>query len=144
MGPEIMPQLGRETVIDALGKRWTVGRWTVDVWDQLLEWARPRLPDPFAGLEKVVDKLPEAAALQLVREAQERAARALSIQSPEVVELIDGTLEGKVQTFYLLLRQHHPDVTREEVVEVLRAIGEDQERRAKERAAGEAPSSGNP
>src|SRR5438552_2023302 len=113
MQGSVAPNLGRETTIQALGQSWTIGKWTVRIWDALLEWVKPRLPDPFAGLDQIIDKVHERVAEKLIAEAQAKSQALLSMASPAVQALLDGTPEGRVQVLYQLLRQHHPDITLE-------------------------------
>lgn len=119
----IMPQLGVESTITALGKTWRVGRWTMEVWDLLLEMARPHLPDPFRGLDKLLPLVSAERGNELVNEALKMSRRVVSINSPEVQEWLE-TIEGKLSLLYALLREHHPDITRTQAMEICVEIGD--------------------
>jgi hypothetical protein len=118
----IAPQTGRESQVKALGKWWTIGRFTVEIWDELLEWAKPRIISPLDHLERIIAKVPEQAAYRLVSEAMKEYPRILTILHPLFQEILD-TPEGKLRRFYLLLRQHHPDVTPDLAKHILEEIG---------------------
>ena len=139
----VCAQLGKETLITALGRTWTIGRWTISVWDRLLEWAKPRLPDPFQGLDKLVDKLPPDMAERIIKEAQAKAMLLVSINSPEILHVLDGTLEGRVRVLYELLRQHHPDITPNTVFEILTEVGLEQMQDAIVRSQGQTQAGGD-
>ena len=133
----VMPQIGREVRLYALGKYWTLPRREMEVWQRLYEWAKPRLPDPFEALDRLANKIPAGAGpdhpLAQIYErefpkAQAKANELKSISSPEFLNIIDNTIEGKVQQFYELLRIHpgQENVTLTEAVMILNEIGEQQ------------------
>src|ERR671925_207863 len=128
----VMPHIGKEGEIFALGQTWKLGRFDVSVWDELLEWFKRRLPDPFAGLQTLAVCIPKdappdhpvlVAFNRAFSEAQRKAATIYSIDAPEFHEAIDNTLDGKVERFRLLLKRNHPDITRQQALEILQELG---------------------
>lgn len=138
----VFPHLGREIEFEALGKRWKLARLTMAVWASVWDWVKPRLPDPFDGLERFVDKATTEQFAQLVTRAQERQMAMRSLDSPEVQALL-STLEGKIEQFYCQLKVHHPDVTRDQAFEILAAVGEAEVAKLKTQTSGEPPDLGN-
>ncbi len=143
MSTTIAPQVGQEATLPGVhfGRTWKIGRLTLAVWNGLLDWARPKLPNPHASLERVIDRVsPEAAAL-LMREANDAAVRMQSLKSPEVRYLVQETPEGQVEQFYQLLRavEGQGEVTREQAWEIMAAIGDAERKKALEKAEGRLP-----
>jgi hypothetical protein len=134
----IAPQIGRESKVFAKGQYWTVGRFEVDEWEELLKWAAPRILNPLEDLRAIVDKLPPEVALQLIRETLDKRPVAVTIDNPAVHFLIESK-EGKVHLFWLLLRKHHPDITKQQVFDILLEVGEIVQAQALEQAAGKPP-----
>lgn len=132
----LTPQIGRESQVQALGQTWTVGRFDVDVWDALLEWAQGRIPNPLEDLKPILKELDPHAAIQLIREAQATRPTVLTLENELFQKAIDGTVEGKVYRFWLLLKKHHPEVTRQQAFEILQEIGESKEQEALRAANG--------
>jgi hypothetical protein len=139
----VLPQLGKEVTIEALGKTWTVGRWSARVWDDLIAWLKPQLPDPYAHLERLIDKMSPEIANDALKRAEERANRFLSIGSPEVMELVK-TPEVSMYLFWILLREKHPDVTRDQAMMIAASAGQDKMNAMFDTVAGTPPPSGNP
>ena len=137
------PRLGRETSFTALGQTWTAGRWSIRCWDELLEIARPHLGDPLAGLERLLPALAPEQQEKVLSEALRQKRRALSIGSPEVQEWL-GTVEGQLALWYVLLKYpHHPDMTREQALELAAVIGEEEQSRIFAAASGQPPTAKN-
>jgi hypothetical protein len=134
--------LGRETTVPALGRTWTVGRREFEIWQQLVEWAAPRIKNPLEYLKPILGELPPGEAIQLVREVLAECPRVLTVDHPLVRQAVEATLEGRLYRFWLLLRQHHPDVTLQEAGEILTEIGEQEERKVVDRADGSLPAKG--
>lgn len=129
------PQLGRETTVDALGKKWTIGRWTVDVWDELIDFAKKRLPDPWAPIKDLVQVLSPEEAGKLIQDTYKRVNAMFTIKSPEIQAFLD-TPEGQMYLFWLLMRQHHPELTRQQAMDIAVEIGEAKQLEAFSKAAG--------
>src|SRR4051794_28355490 len=105
--------VGRPQTVEALGRTFTLARWTRAVWGEFLDWARNKLPDPRkAAVEflEVVDKKDAALRDTIVREALAESLEYLSVNSPRVARLLDS-LEGTTRLVYLLLKPAHPDAT---------------------------------
>ncbi len=135
--------VGRETELkDAGGRVWHTARWTRAVWTDLLEWARPRIPDPFTVAEKAMARFPAAHHPAIVAQAVQLSGEYLSIGSPQVAACL-GSVEGMAYLMYLLLRPNHTGVTEDEAFDVLLAVGIDEANRAFKRASGKAAPEGN-
>ena len=80
MTAAMTPQIGRESQLFAKGKWWTVGRLTIDVWEELVVWAAGRIHNPLEELRPILKDLDPALAVQLVREAQAARPAVLTIE----------------------------------------------------------------
>lgn len=134
--------IGRETVIEALGKTWTLARYTRKILSDLLAWALARLPDPIEQAKKDIVGFPLEIQKDIVASAVERK-KARGLNDPEVQEQI-GSLDGVAETLYLLLKPAHPDVTRDLAGDILDEVmgsagGMDRLHRAIERCSGKVP-----
>lgn len=114
--------VGRANTIHALGTEWTVGRWTRGVWAALLEWAKPRIPDPLDVGKKAMAIFPEAHHAAIVRHAVDAAEMYIGIDSPHVGRCLDDIL-GTAQILYQLLKPAHPNVTEDEAFDVMVSAG---------------------
>ena|ERR1051325_6350266 len=139
----VVPQLGAESTFEALGKKWTTGRWTLAVWDELVALAKPHLPDPYEGLKELLPILPQGMVLEVVMEAQKAKRRILGINSPEVQEWL-ATAQGRVLLLYTLLKQNHPDITPDDVLAISQELSAQEQEEIAARAAGEPPPAKNP
>src|SRR5437763_5922187 len=113
----MMAQFQKQTVIHAQGKDWTLGPWGTAAWTELLQLAKPHLPDPYDALGKLLQALPPEEARSVLLEAQKEKRRILSISSPAVQEWL-RTLEGELALFYVLLKVTHPDMTSERAMAI--------------------------
>lgn len=132
--------LGRTVEFQAQGKTWRTAKMEYSILDRFAEWVKTQLADPFAGLEKIIDKLPREDALQLVREAQarQREMETLDIDSPEVSRFMK-TNRGAMRIFHLLLSANHPELTLDQAFALGMELGEDKIQEIFGDAAGEAP-----
>jgi hypothetical protein len=147
MSAALMPHLGAEAKVQAFGQTWILARWTVSIWNDFLDWAKGKMPDPFAGLDRVAAMIPADASHahpvgvafnQALQRAQERAAVMLSLQSPEVSELLQDP-RGAARIAWLLLRKNHPDITEDMAFAIVDEIGPEKMREAFEIAQGKLP-----
>jgi len=138
----VAPHIGRETRLYAKGQYWTVGRFDVDAWDNLLAWAAPRIPNPLEDLKPIIASLPPAEALKLIGEVRKERPQILTIDTPIVQKLLFGTVEGGIQVLYELLKKHHPDISRQTVLEILQEAGPGEIDKAMGDAAGHNPPRG--
>ena len=113
---------GRETEVQCGGKTFLVGRMELDVLEGWFLWLRERTGDPFADLERVIDRVPPAAAVTLVKEAEAKrdALRALDLGDPWIQTQLRG-LAGSVEMVRLLLKARHPDATAKDAFAVMLA-----------------------
>lgn len=119
----ISPWIGREQEFEALGQAWRFGRWERRVWWELLQWARPQVPNPLDLVKDVLPLLPPATAAAVAKEAIAASRTFLSVLSPEVKALI-GSLEGSTQIVYLLLKDHHPKVSEDDAFRIVLSLGD--------------------
>lgn len=161
----VMPNLGRQAELWARGlkhppsdnftgtdsdgevwrngqRKWLLPRDEMMRWAEMWDWMKPRMPDPFRHLEKIIDKMTVDQAREEIKLAQERELAMMTIDSPEAMILLDS-VEGRVHKFFVLLRMNHPDITEEECYHILEQIGRDKEREALAQASGEPPPVGN-
>lgn len=110
---EISPHIGREQVLEIAGRKWKLSRWERRIWWELLQWARPQIPDPVETIAKHLDKLPDKLASYAVDKALAASRTFLSVNSPEVDSLLES-LEGMVKVLHLLLLEHQPSITEDE------------------------------
>lgn len=118
-----MEHVGREQTEQALGERWTFGRWDRAVWADFFAYARTVLPNPVEVAAKSIDKLPQPAAEFLVRCALDKACSYLSVGSPEVQSFL-SSIEGGSYLAYLLLRKHHPTLSEDDAFNVFMAMSQ--------------------
>lgn len=137
----VLPHLGRDIEFDALGKHWKMGRLTMSVWADVWKWIEPKLPDLFAPLERLADKIPPAEFMQLVAETQRRDAIMRTLESPEARALLD-TIEGQVWQTYCQLRVHHPDMTPDLALDILMDLGQQKVAEMRIETEGKAPTAG--
>lgn len=130
--------VGREQVIEALGRRWTLSRWDRSIWRDLLEWAKPRVPDPVATAKRMMEALPEKHHADIVSAALELTQQPLGIEHPGVQAVV-WSMEGMAKLCHLLLRKHHPGVTEDEAWDVAQEVGAQEMKRKMERAEGKVP-----
>lgn len=117
------PQLGEDAEFQALGKTWKMGRLTVEIWDQLLTWAKPRINNPLEYLRCIVKDLPPEVVMPLVREKLDQCPPILTAIHPLFLQCVQETPEGQVEQFYLLLKTHHPDIDKDTAFRILAEIG---------------------
>lgn len=132
--------VGKESVISTGGRDWRVGRWTRDVWDTFLGWARKRLPDPLDVAERMMARLPEASHPIIVRECIALSTSYLSINSGPVQELL-SSIEGTAYMLHLCLQEHQPGATEDDAWNILHSVANDIVREALDKAGGKVPPS---
>src|SRR3954468_17248808 len=113
--PPLAAHVGREQSFEALGRTWTLARWTRGVWRDFLEWARPRIPDPREVAARFLELVPDTAENQgvraiIVNRALDDAQEHLAPTSLRVLRLL-GSSDGLVQVVRQLLRPAHGDVS---------------------------------
>lgn len=153
--PPLAGHVGREQTFEALGRTWRLARWDRAVWRDLLEWARPRIPDPRKTAAEFLAMLPPAVTTivggvpittdpngdqktEIVKAALADAQEYLSPTSPKVNALL-GTLDGVCELFRLLLKPAQPDITDDQAYEIVLTIGQKQAEDLAKGTAGIAP-----
>lgn len=115
---------GREVTHEVEGKRYTFARLERRVIVEFRDWIAEQIGDPFADVERLIDKLPPEEAKTMIREAKETCdqLRSWSIGCPLAQRFLRTEL-GLGQLAYLQLRDHHPDITPDEALRVVLALG---------------------
>lgn len=150
---------GKECEVQALGQTWRFGRWTLGVLDEWTDWARGQLPNPIDEAVKVIErmeldeqerKITNQRLLltrnkikdELVNAAMRRASSYLAFNSPEVQSLMNSP-RGAARLVKLLLKTNHPDVSEEQALDLVMALGEDLQRIMLVTAGKSPPGEGN-
>lgn len=135
-----MLQLGKETEVQALGKTWRLGRLEIRVIRELRDWIKEQVGDPFAHLEKYLDKLPADEQQRRVKEAAEvlDQLECFTLDSPLAKKWLKTEL-GAAKLAHLLLTVHQPAITEEEAFAVMQAIGAEKMSEALDDAGGKLP-----
>lgn len=136
----ISEHVGRESSLPALGKTWRVGRWTRAIWDGFVEWAKPRIKDPLEVAQKHLDRFPPGLQSIMVQHALELSSGHLALNGGPVQGLL-ATLDGSAYLLYLLLKQHHPEMTEDLAFEIAMDVDEKELKRVFDRSAGKVPPS---
>src|SRR6476469_9593956 len=103
-----MLQLGKETVVTALGQKWTFGRLTLSVITDYRDWVREQLGDPFALAERFQGKLPPDEWLRLFKEAEATAKELEAFTlGTAVAQRFMKTERGAARLGQLMLQEHH-------------------------------------
>lgn len=141
-----MLRLGKVSEAQALGKTWKVSRLELRIVRAFRDWISDRVKRKFDRVDKYFDKLPpeEQVAHQRLESATYDQLDSFSITCPLAQDYL-RTEEGMAHFAWLLLREHHPDVTEDEALSVwleLADAGQTQEILVN--AQGRLPSSGNP
>jgi hypothetical protein len=118
----IATHVGREQVVEALGRQWKVGRWTRRVWADFLAWAKPLVPDPLKVAKRALAEFDPAFHAAIVERAVELSGEYLSVGSPQVGRLLDS-VEGTVHVLWLLLKDGNPGVTEDDAFDLAAALG---------------------
>lgn len=139
----LAPHVGRETEVRALGKVWKIGRMDLDVLEKFIDWVKPQLGDPFDGLEKLVEKLPPAEAMALIREAKARKDEPLDWDS-EIVQKFRNTKRGQLVSLWHLLQVNHPELTLSEAFQIGLEVGAERLEQAVADANGKTPAPPKP
>ena len=118
-----MLKLGKETVVTALGQKWTIGRPELRVIRDFRDWIEKQLPDPMSMGEKFFNLLPPDEQLARVKAAEDakQQLKCFTLQG-SLAKTYLAMEEGAAVFMQLLLRKHHPDVTLEQAFEILQEI----------------------
>lgn len=116
--------LGKETKVQAQGKTWTLGRLTVGVLEQFRDWISLQVGDPFADVERFVDKLAKEDAVAMIKEAKAVKDQLAKFSlSCDLARQYLSTERGAAQLIWLLMVEHHPDASLDDALAVILAIG---------------------
>jgi hypothetical protein len=150
MDAGVLPHFGQEHEFTTTGKigdrpaelrHWKLARLTMAVWGKIWPWVKERLPDPFDGLDRIIDKLDPGMASKLISDARHQAIAMNSLESDEAKALL-ATLEGQVWSFWAQLSVNHPDVTPDEALDILLEVGRGEVAKMRKITEGEMPPAG--
>lgn len=118
-----MLNFGSEQTIEAAGKSYRLSRLKVKHIRAFRDWVAARVGDPFSLAERMADKLPAEQVMTLVREAEEvqRQLDAFTLTCPLGLRYL-GTEAGHTEVVRLLLDEHHPQATDDEVEAVAEVV----------------------
>jgi len=130
--------VGREQTVKALGKEWKLARWTRAVWRELLEWARPQVPDPIDVAERLMKRLPPEQHAGVLAAALQMGCEPVHIGTPAVLALVNG-MEGTAKLVSLLLKPSHPEATEDLAWDIILDVGLEMMAEIKRKAEGKPP-----
>lgn len=135
-----MVDFGKETTFTALGKRWTFGRLELRAIEEIRDWIAEQVGDPFALVDRFIDKVPREDGLKMLAEAKAVAddLRNFSLQSDLAKKWI-GTERGAAVLVASLLRANHPDIDHATAFLILQEIGAAELEKAVNRGTGKVP-----
>lgn len=115
-----MLDLGKESVVEALGESWKMGRLELRVIRGFRNWIRERIGDPYAAVERFLKVLPQDMLLARLKQADAIAEELdrFSMSSPLAAKWMQ-TEEGAVKLAQLLFLSNHPDLTEEQAFQIL-------------------------
>ncbi len=119
-----MNHIGRKVTFEVGGKRYTLSRYTRRVLSRVVEWAASRLPHPLDAIKNRLDGFPAHLQERIVDAAIDSSKSWGSINNPEIQAKMN-TEEGVIKQFQLLLQEHHPDITEDEVFDLIIACEEE-------------------
>ena len=118
-----MIHFGEEQTIQVGDKAYRLSRWKLRHMRAFRDWIAERIGDPFAHLDRLIDKVPVELAREEIRRAEEvrDQLQAFSLASPLAQKHL-LTEEGLYRVAALLLGEHHPDASEEDTWNVAMAI----------------------
>jgi hypothetical protein len=119
-----MFELGREVTKTVNGKAYTFSRLERHIIEGFRDWIADQVGDPFADVERLLDKLPADEAKAMVKEAKETRdqLRSFSLGCPLAQRFLRTEI-GMGQLAFLQLRGHHPDITPDDAFQVVLTLG---------------------
>lgn len=109
--------------LTVLGKTYLVSELKLSGLTELQKWLQTNVPHPIDRIKDHLDGLMPEERQKLLSEARHHANDwPPQVGSPEAAEHLMMTKFGQIETLYIALRQHHPDITRDEAFNVCRAI----------------------
>lgn len=135
-----MFNLGKPATHTVGGKTYTFSRLERHIVEDWRDWIREQIGDPFAAVERLLDKLPPDTAKEMVKEAQAIQAQleSFSLGCPLAKRFLGNEL-GLGQLAYLMLRGKHPDITPDEAFAVAMQLGLSAMAKTVQKTSGEAP-----
>ncbi len=113
-------QFGKEGSLTVNGKSYRFSRLTTEIEEKFLDWANKKLGNPVEKLikEKTLEGFPPHLQELLLQDAINKRDLRNHPQSPEIQQL-KTTPAGSRKLFALMLEKYQPDLTEEEVGELI-------------------------
>ena len=118
-----MINFGSEQTVTIGEKPYRLGKLRLRHIRAFRDWVAAQIGDPFAAIERFVDKLPGEQALALIKEAEQtkRDLESFRLLCPLGQRFL-FTEEGLRMITGMLLEQHHPDASEDEIEEVVEVL----------------------
>lgn len=118
-----MIEFGSEQTIDIGERKYRLGKMRLKYIREFRDWIRAKVGDPFALVERFIDRLPAEQTMALLREAEEvkRDLESFRLLCPLGQRFL-FTEEGLSLVVGMLLSEHHPGAGEDEVQAVADAL----------------------
>jgi len=111
-------QLPVEQVIAVGGQQYRLSKFTLELYQEYLIWAKSVLPDPFDGLAERIKGLSPDLQRYAYDKAEAKAKVRGTMNDPDVQELMKS-VDGIKKLFHLLFRKHHPELSESQVATII-------------------------
>jgi hypothetical protein len=109
-----MDYIGKETFVEVGGQKYKLARFDRNILEGFIEWAGKELPSPLEVIKAHIKDFTPRQQELMIKEAVAGARSKLSLNSPEVQNLL-GTPKGVIKVTSLLFQRHHPELTEKDV-----------------------------
>ena len=132
--------LGRQVTKTIGGKHYTFSRLERRIVEEFRDWIAECEGDPFAEVKALLGQLDSATAKAMIEEAKltKQQLHAFSLACPLAKRYLTTEL-GLGQLFYLMLRQHHQDITPDEAFVVATTMAAEESERVLQQTQGTPP-----
>jgi hypothetical protein len=100
------------------GTNYRLSKFTIPLYQEFVQWAKSKLPDPYEGLAERCKGLSPELAKYIIDKAEQRAINRGKLNDPEI-EDVANSLEGVKKMCSLLFRKHHPNLSEADVLNLL-------------------------
>jgi hypothetical protein len=115
-----MSKLPQETSVTIGGNTYRLSKFTIPLYQEFVAWAKAQLPDPWDGLHERIKGLSQEIQKYIIDKAEARAASRGTLNDPEVNALANS-IPGVKKMLSLLFRKHHPNLSDEQIVDIIEA-----------------------
>lgn len=119
-----MDHIGRDTVIESKGRRFTLSRYTRQVLRRFIRHANEVLPHPLDEAKAHLDGFPPHLQEKIVNDALERMRERINFTSADIRAYLMSP-DGEAKLLQLLLLKHHPEMTVEAAEELYEDVIEE-------------------